>query len=346
MPITQILLTAARRIATYTITPDANNVDEGSSLTITVGGNNISNGTYYWTIEDGSSEFDTQSGEFSITDNVGSFSVTPDADYTAEGSETFVLYLRSDSITGTVLASETIAINDTSNAPAAVMSLIAADYAGSGGLWADSSGFNHPGTLINGPTFANTVPKHFTFNRTNNQWVYVDSLGDLPRWTIESWFRLSEPLSNTAVTTIITTTYNDDINNNFGVINYTLSNYVEGMQTGGNNHLTVGFYSEGQWYTTQGFIPTVGEWYHVVGTYDGTTIKQWVNGTLDGTRVVTATPSSAGGPVRIARRWDYANNDAQYFFPGDIAVAKVYNGVISDEEIVAAYNTTRSTYSV
>ena len=37
--------------ASYTLTPAANNINEGSALTINVSGSNIINGTYYWTID-------------------------------------------------------------------------------------------------------------------------------------------------------------------------------------------------------------------------------------------------------------------------------------------------------
>jgi hypothetical protein len=103
---------------TYTLTPAANNVNEGSSLTFTVGGTNIVDGTYYWTIETGSVEFGTQSGTVSVTSNSGTFSVTPDADATTEGSELFTVSLRSSSISGTILAtSADVTINDTSLDP-------------------------------------------------------------------------------------------------------------------------------------------------------------------------------------------------------------------------------------
>ena len=109
---------------TYTLTPAANNVNEGSSLTITVGGTNINNGTYYWTIETGAGEFATADGTVSVTDNSGTFSVTPTADVTTEGSETFTVALRSGSVSGSILeTSESITINDTSLAPVPPFSL-------------------------------------------------------------------------------------------------------------------------------------------------------------------------------------------------------------------------------
>jgi hypothetical protein len=109
----------------YEVTPAANNVDEGSSLEFTVSGTNIPNGTYYWTIETGSSEFDVSSGSFSITSNAGSFTVTPTEDATTEGADTFTVVIRSVSITGTELIFPTspITINDTSLSMTAPFSL-------------------------------------------------------------------------------------------------------------------------------------------------------------------------------------------------------------------------------
>jgi hypothetical protein len=102
---------------TYTVTPEFDNVDEGASLTFTVGGTNINNGTYYWTVN-GSGDFDTVDGTVTITSNTGSFTVTPTADATTEGAETFTARLRLGSITGTILAtSEVVTINDTSLDP-------------------------------------------------------------------------------------------------------------------------------------------------------------------------------------------------------------------------------------
>lgn len=100
---------------TYTFTPQTVSADEGSEFTFEIGGTNIVNGTYYWTIETGSSEFTTTSGSFTITNNYGVITVTPTADTTTEGSETFTVAIRSVSTSGTILeTSSAITINDTS----------------------------------------------------------------------------------------------------------------------------------------------------------------------------------------------------------------------------------------
>jgi hypothetical protein len=128
MPITQILLTSntsGSPTPTYTLTPVANNVNEGSSLEFTVGGTNIPNGIYYWTVN-GSGDFITVDGTITITNSSASFTVTPTADAATEGAETFTARLRSGSITGTILAtSDPVTINDTSLTPTPTYTLTA-----------------------------------------------------------------------------------------------------------------------------------------------------------------------------------------------------------------------------
>jgi subtilisin family serine protease len=102
---------------TYTITPAASSVNEGSSLEFTVGGTNILDGNYYWTVTN-SSDFSTSSGVFPIGSNTGTFTVTPDADTTTEGAETFTASVRTGSVSGTIVAtSSSVTINDTSTTP-------------------------------------------------------------------------------------------------------------------------------------------------------------------------------------------------------------------------------------
>jgi hypothetical protein len=108
---------------TYMITPLYNSVNEGTSLTVNVTGINVPDGTYYWTVSN-SGDFGTASGSFLMTSNGGTFSVTPTADVTTEGAETFTVSVRTGSTSGTVVAtSRAITINDTSIAPVPPFSL-------------------------------------------------------------------------------------------------------------------------------------------------------------------------------------------------------------------------------
>ena len=103
---------------TYNATPVANNINEGSALTINVATTNVADATtLYWTATN-SGDFSTSSGSFNINGNAGSFTVTPTADTTAEGTETFTVSIRTTSVSGTIVdTTEAIAINDTSETP-------------------------------------------------------------------------------------------------------------------------------------------------------------------------------------------------------------------------------------
>jgi len=104
----------------------ATNVNEGSSLTFIVSGSFITDDTYYWTINNGTTvdaDFSAVSGSFSITTNTGSFSITATADATTEGSQTFTVSVRRGGTGGTIVAtSDTITINDTSITPLVTIS--------------------------------------------------------------------------------------------------------------------------------------------------------------------------------------------------------------------------------
>ena len=134
----------------YTLTPAANNINEGSALTINVSGTGIPDGTYYWTIDSNAGDFATSSGSFTITSNSGSFTVTPAADSTTEGAETFTLSIRSGSTSGTILATtSSLTINDTSAAPVAVLGAWFAGGVGTGQQvsFLDNNNYNTDGNL-------------------------------------------------------------------------------------------------------------------------------------------------------------------------------------------------------
>lgn len=109
-------------VSSYALTPSALAINEGNTLTVTVSGSNIPNGTYYWTIhqEEGTvtaSDFNPASfnGTVSVSNNSGSFNVVLVSDRLTEGEEKIIIRLRKDSITGEELAfTPVIVVNDTS----------------------------------------------------------------------------------------------------------------------------------------------------------------------------------------------------------------------------------------
>lgn len=107
------------KILTFLNSPLA--VGEGATLAFTVTTWEGSGKTLYWTVETNAGDFNAPSGLFVITNEIGSFTVSPTADLITEGVETFTVAIRSGSITGPVIAtSQPININDTSVMPTIV----------------------------------------------------------------------------------------------------------------------------------------------------------------------------------------------------------------------------------
>lgn len=82
-----------------------------------------------------------------------------------------------------------------------------------------------------------------------------------------------------------------------------------------------------------GGLPVLNEWYHLAMTYDGATLKMYVNGQLRNSAPVT-------GNLKINTR-DFSigsDNNAQKFFNGSIDEVKIYGTALSQTEIQANYN--------
>ncbi len=117
--------------SSVTVTPSTFTSNEGSAITFTIAGTNVTNGTYYYTIEQASgatavtaADFtsSSMSGTFTMTSNSGSFSLTPTSDLTTEGDEIFYVAVREGSTSGSILgASDDITITDTSLTPAFIV---------------------------------------------------------------------------------------------------------------------------------------------------------------------------------------------------------------------------------
>ena len=134
------------RAPVYSVTPTMNNFNEGSAITVTVSTTNVPNGTVlYWTIAGtGISSTDLSqgaSGSFSIYNDTASFMLTAVADYFTEGVETFIVSIRTGSVSGTVVTQTTaITIADTSTTTNEVVSYAATALSTRTSSWSISGG--------------------------------------------------------------------------------------------------------------------------------------------------------------------------------------------------------------
>lgn len=188
-------------------------------------------------------------------------------------------------------------------------------------------------TLLNTPTYTAGPPAYFSFDPASLEYGSAQSLGNLSRWTVEIWFRVTNSLSGQVCMIV---------GNQFDGVNKL--NFSIGTNSAPSNYnINTGFF-DGAWRTAGNFNPTLNTWYHVVGTYNGNNITQYVNGVQDGQTAYVGTPQS-GGSVYVAKRWDAVAASMDHF-PGDVSQAIVYAGAMTASEVAKRWNATRSTYGL
>ena len=134
----------------------------------------------------------------------------------------------------------------------------------------------------------------------------------------------------------------------FKLIEYTESDIVIGNpDTAGfyiniNTSNLLGFVIYGENNNSYQIVNTKNEielnkWYTVVGTYDGNTLKLYINGKLETSLSVTDTIKTSVQPIFVGANPQPNGNHIEYF-TGTISDAIVINDVISEEEIKTYYS--------
>ncbi len=200
-------------------------------------------------------------------------------------------------------------------------------YSGSGNTWYDLTTNNNDASLINTPTFSSNYGGIIQFDDASLEYGTIPNIGDLSTWTVEVWFRLTSSLTG-KVTAIATNQFDlvDKLNYSIGTNN-----------SPANTNIASGFYNSSGWHTTSGVIPQTGVWYQIVGTYDGSTVRQYVNGVASGGTLNYTGIAQSGGEIRLMRRWDETLTSTN-FVDGDLAIVRIYSRALSDSEILTNYD--------
>lgn len=207
-------------------------------------------------------------------------------------------------------------------------------YTGTGTIWSDLTNNNNDATLVNSPSYYSDDYSHKSlfFESSNTAYATINDIGDLNNWTVEAWFNLDTSLTG-KVSSIITNKFNLTNALNFSIgTNNAPTNY----------NICVGFFKNG-WYNTTGFAPTLGNWYQVVGTYDGTTLRQYVNGVASGGTLSVSQTSISGGEIRLMRRWDSSVTSTN-LMNGLLSIIRVYDRALTASEISINFDSNRGRY--
>ena len=86
---------------------------------------------------------------------------------------------------------------------------------------------------------------------------------------------------------------------------------------------------------------TTGAWKHIVGVFNGATLKVYVNGVEGGTTATVTTANTSSFPLRLGRFYDTATGS----WDGQIACTQIYNRALSRLEILQNYNAQKSRFT-
>lgn len=222
---------------------------------------------------------------------------------------------------------------------------LTSSYAGTGTTWTDLSGQDNHATLFGSPTFiSDGTASHLRFDGViaTGQHAALGPLGDLTAWTIEVWARLRDD-HTTRITALVT-----DILGGVSRINLCIGTARHTVAVP-DFRLAASFYTGSAWQYTAGVAGAdlVDVWHHHVATYDGTTLRQYLDGVQTGSDVVVNVASTSGGVgIRIARRWDNGSNAPNSNYANaDIGLVRINGRALTGSEVAANHAATSGRYS-
>jgi hypothetical protein len=205
-----------------------------------------------------------------------------------------------------------------------------ASYPGSGTTWTDTAG-GKTFALSGSPTYSSNNGGYLSFNGSS-QYAYAStSLSTLSTWTVESWYFYNSVASGQN-SQIIT----EALNSPATAINYRLGRKASGA------FVSAGYFA-GAWRETTPYTLTNNTWNQIVGTYDGTNLKVYVNGALVQTNTGGLTLASGGAGILLMTEWTLGS--PQGFLGGRLAIVNVYNQDIGLANIQSNYNTNLSRFA-
>jgi len=95
-------------------------------------------------------------------------------------------------------------------------------------------------------------------------------------------------------------------------------------------------------YNWNGSIPN-NQWSHLLGTYDGTTSRAYLNGVQIDSWAQTGTITDA---TYVVGTYGGALTDGVHNFNGQIAIARIYNKALSASEVLQNFNAQRKRFGV
>lgn len=206
-------------------------------------------------------------------------------------------------------------------------------YSGTGTTWNDLSGNGNHGTNSGGPTYSFNNKGYFEFDNANDVSIIPNSpsLNPTTGLTIESWVVFS--VSSAGSDFIFE---KGNVNTQYSLFSHGSDVVFRTKHVG-----DVSYHTQNPSKTFVGVVN--GQWHHIVGSWDGTTKRIYIDGMLKnsvakGGNLVTTAPGAAVGR--------FGGTTTGYYFQGNIAKVAVYNKGLTDIEVKQNFQATRGRYGI
>jgi hypothetical protein len=201
-------------------------------------------------------------------------------------------------------------------------------------LWNDLSGNGYNGTLTNGPDF---IPN------LKGGVISFDGVNDYTSIPISNF-----PSGSFSVEAVV---YKDASGGYKTVAGIDITQavnpglfYLQNDNPSGawiwqvfNTAGSAGFYING------GLTP-IQQWFHAVGTFNGSTGVSYINGQSVGSQAFSGTPATATGNLVVGAA--YYQNNVVDFWNGDIGYCRIYNRGLTASEVLQNYNAVRARFGI
>lgn len=202
-----------------------------------------------------------------------------------------------------------------------------------GGGWADLSGNSNHGQLINGVRESSDNLGALIFDGTNDYVPITVSNNPTQSITLEAWINPNRIPSTGMIRGGV---LSGDPNHYLGIFNS-----IDGGATH-SLHFALST-STGRPGSQVGNIPR-NAWSHIVGTYDGTRMKAYLNGVMLYDVALTGTISGSGNWAIGC--YQPSPTDQTHNFDGKISNAKIYSRALTASEIQQNFNALRGRFGL
>lgn len=203
----------------------------------------------------------------------------------------------------------------------------------------DRSGNGNNGTLTDGPAAAiGKVGQALNFDGVNDYVGVADSnsLDMTANWSVATWVKFDSFYTGNCENNAIINKGHDGLNGFYG-LDITEPDELCGPTTGAKQASFSIRFSDGTSAGVSGNTQnlTTGIWYHLVGTYDGTSLKIFLNGVQDGSTSVSGKTVAANTDLLYFGKMN--NGSFPYWVDGSIDDVRIYNRALSATEVQALY---------